>query len=170
MGYQNVKPTKATLLLEAQRMVNYANARQADGTINYWQGVILKNINAIYSQVADGTNLFNNTANFGNVIPLSASDAWLGKVVLTERKAAISFIQSYGLYSALIFYSQVLTQWADAMGGKHAPVTITPAMARTFFDGMALVGLFVMATGDPIGIAIAAGAQAGIMYMDSQGM
>jgi hypothetical protein len=170
LGYQNQKPTKALLLLEASRMVNYANARQADGTIGYWQGVIIKNINSIYTQVADGTNLFNNTANFGNVIPLTASDAWLGKVVLTERKAAIAFIQTYGLYPALIYYSQILTQWANAMDGLHAPVTISPAMARTFFDGMAMVGLFVMATGDPIGVIIAAGAQAGIMYMDSQGL
>jgi hypothetical protein len=110
----------------------------------------------------------------------------LEKTVLTERQAAIAFIETYGLYSTLIFYSDILTQWANTIGGKYnppvlwlrtldgkyQPVTISPAAARTFFDGMAIVGMFIagLPPGDPIGLIIGGGAMAGLMYMDSQGM
>jgi hypothetical protein len=186
LGYQKIKPTKAELLGEAAYMVDWANAREQDGTIGAYQTEILNDAVSIYSVVPNGQNLFLYTANFGNVIPLSGWTVQLEKTILTERKAAIAFIQTYGLYGTLIFYSDILTQWANTIGGKHPspvvwlqaldgkfyPNTITPAMARTFFDGMAIVGMFVagLPPGDPIGLIIAGGAMAGLMYMDSQGM
>jgi hypothetical protein len=188
LSYQKIKPTQSQLLGEAQSLENWANAREQDGTIGVYQTEILNDAVRIYSVVPNGQNLFLYTANFGNVIPLSGWTTQLEKTVLTERKAAIAWIQTYGLYQTMILYADILTQWADTIGmkfppartvllknrhtGKYEPVTITPAMARTFFDGMAIVGMFVCGVppGDPIGLIIGGGAMAGLMYMDSQGM
>jgi hypothetical protein len=132
--------TKTQLLSAAQSIVNWANARKADGSMALATNKILAlGETAFLNMQVNASNEYNNAAPFGNLIPVTTMNGQMNGLTQADKEAAWNVIATGGgLYQLVIDYANALTAYANAIGGKRGPLLPTSYFTTLIFVGAAI--------------------------------
>jgi hypothetical protein len=159
-GYQN-QATKAQLLAVAAELMAYANQQQTAGNMATVQALFLQYLD--YQEQLDASKPYAVAQTFGATDPLSAMQTtWThiqnGSKYATNIKAAVAYIQSYGMYAFFQQLANTITTYANTLPENyHGHGMILNAPAQAWVDGAVFVGTALMIFGGPFGEAIGGG-------------
>jgi hypothetical protein len=159
----NNKATKSQLLSAAADLSAYATSVNESGGMATLQQAVLQNLEQIEQMELDAGKTYTIAQSFGATFPESALAYSITQFHnlpnhAKDVQAAITYIQTYGLYSFFQEAVSVITTFADTLPNHFQPHSMNLSVpAQIFVDGALVVAAGLAAFGGPLGLAAAAG-------------